>query len=46
MEKAQQGGKWLFSWLTSPNSRNILKLRLLIFSRGVPGKQHMQFVNE
>jgi hypothetical protein len=32
--------------LTSPNSRSILKLRLLILSCGDPGKQTIQFVNE
>jgi hypothetical protein len=32
--------------LTSPNSRSILKLRLLILSCGDPGKHTMQFVNE
>lgn len=32
--------------LTSPRSRSILKLRLLILSCGEPGKHTMQFVNE
>jgi hypothetical protein len=35
-----------FDDITSPSRRRILKLRLLIFNWGEPGKQNRQFVKE
>jgi hypothetical protein len=40
------GGKEGGKVVTSPSNRRILKLRLLIFSVGEPGKQFRQFPNE